>query len=196
MVDSATTSPHPVLFWVEQGRLIRPWHWTVATTGPGGQWIRKSTGPPKNPLALQKHVITQQKFAAWIYDFTCEVTDFCTLGLYITKKKYQLMLPSEFCRFPVKNNGGIRSTKKKKKKKKNHWPRGPAENKLWWPELARQPQKGMRASGHIANTCQGLLMEQQLSFIHNTFQWAELLISMVHTEEPGSSGWPMTWLNG
>ena len=25
------------------------------------------------------------------------------------------------------------------------------EYKLWWPELARQPQKGMRASGHIAN---------------------------------------------
>ena len=40
---------------------------------------------------------------------------------------------------------------KKKKKKKKHWPLGPVENKLWWPELARQPQKGMRASGHIAN---------------------------------------------
>ena len=45
----------------------------------------------------------------------------------------------------------------KKKLKKNggahtkHWPRGPAENKLWWPQLARHPQKGMRASGHIAN---------------------------------------------
>ena len=37
----------------------RPWHWTVATTGPGGQWIKKSTGPPKNPLAPQKHVVTQ-----------------------------------------------------------------------------------------------------------------------------------------
>ena len=36
-------------------------------------------------------------------------------------------------------------------KKKNHWPLGPVENKLWWPELARQPQKGMRGSGHIAN---------------------------------------------
>ena len=41
--------------------------------------------------------------------------------------------------------------KKKKKKKKKHWPLGPVENKLWWPELARQPQKGMQASGHIAN---------------------------------------------
>ena len=27
-------------------------------------------------------------------------------------------------------------------KKKRHWPGGPVENKLWWPELARQPQKG------------------------------------------------------
>ena len=41
--------------------------------------------------------------------------------------------------------------KKKKKKKNNHWPLGPVENKLCCPELARQPQKGMRASGHIAN---------------------------------------------
>ena len=39
--------------------MYRPWHWTVATTGPGGQWIRKSTGPPKNPLAPQKHVMTK-----------------------------------------------------------------------------------------------------------------------------------------
>ena len=36
-------------------------------------------------------------------------------------------------------------------KKIKHWPLGPVENKLWWPELARQPQKGMRTSGHIAN---------------------------------------------
>ena len=51
-----------------------------------------------------------------------------------------------------KNNGGIRSTKKNFFFFfKNHWPRGPPENKLWWPELARQPQKGIRASGHIAN---------------------------------------------
>ena len=52
---------------------------------------------------------------------------------------------------PSKNNGGIRSTEKNEEKNNNHWPRGPAENKLWWPELARQPQKGMRTSGHIAN---------------------------------------------
>ena len=37
------------------------------------------------------------------------------------------------------------------KKINKKWPLGPVENKLWWPELARQPQKGMRASGHIAN---------------------------------------------
>ena len=58
----------------------RPWHWTVATTGPGGQWIRKSTGPPKNPLAPQKHVMNQIIFPAGIYDFTREVAYFCTLG--------------------------------------------------------------------------------------------------------------------
>ena len=34
---------------------------------------------------------------------------------------------------------------------KKKWPLGPVENKLWWPKLARQPQKGMRDSGHIAN---------------------------------------------
>ena len=34
---------------------------------------------------------------------------------------------------------------------KKKWPLGPVENKLWWPVLARQPQKGIPASGHIAN---------------------------------------------
>ena len=29
------------------------------------------------------------------------------------------------------------------KKKKKHWPLGPVEYKLWWPELARQPQKAV-----------------------------------------------------
>ena len=67
---------------------------------------------------------------------------------YITKNKYELMLPSEFCRFPVKIMATYEALKKKKKK---HWPLGPVEYKLWWPELARQPQKGIRPSGHIAN---------------------------------------------
>ena len=40
---------------------------------------------------------------------------------------------------------------KKKKKKKFYWPGGPVENQLLWPELARPPQKCVRASGHIAN---------------------------------------------
>ena len=39
--------------------IYRRWHWTVATTGPGGQWIRKSTGPPKTHWPPQKHVMTQ-----------------------------------------------------------------------------------------------------------------------------------------
>ena len=86
-------------------------------------------------------------------DFTHEVAHFCTLGLYITKNKYELTLPTEFCRFPVK----IMAAYEALKKTKNHWPLGPVENKLWWPELARQPQKGMRTSGHIASQCQGLL---------------------------------------
>ena len=81
---------------------------------------KKHTGPPKT-------CNDPNVSAAGIYDFTREVSHFCSLGLYITKKKYELTLPSEFCRFPVKNNGGIRSTKKKKKKKK-HWPLGPVEN--------------------------------------------------------------------
>ena len=101
--------------------------------------------PPKKPTGPPKTCNDPNVFAAGIYDFTREVAHFCTLGLYITKNKYELTLPSEFCRFPVifffyaliKN--------------KIHWPLGPVENKLWWPELARQPQKGMRASGHIAN---------------------------------------------
>ena len=69
------------IIYTTQDNRGRPWHWTVATTGPGGQWIRKSTGPPKNPLAPQKHVMNQIIFAAGIYDFTREVAHFCTLGL-------------------------------------------------------------------------------------------------------------------
>ena len=93
----------------------RPWHWTVATTGPGGQWIIKSTGPPKNPLAPPPKTCNHPNvFAAGIYDFTREVAHFCTLGLYITKNKYELTLPSEFCRFPVKIMAAYEALKKKK----------------------------------------------------------------------------------
>ena len=99
---------------------------------------QKHTGPPP------KTCNDPNVFAAGIYDFTREVANFCTLGLYITKNKYELTLPSEFCRFPVKVMAAYEALKKKKK---DHWP----ENKLWWRELARQPQKGMRPSGHIAN---------------------------------------------
>ena len=82
-------------------------HW------PGGPVNQKIHWPPKNPLAPPKTCNDPNVFAAGIDDFTREVAHFCTLGLYITKNIYELTLPSEFCRFPVKNNGGIRSTKKK-----------------------------------------------------------------------------------
>ena len=101
-------------------------HW------PGGPVNHKIHWPPKKPTGPPPKTCNHPNvFAAGIYDFTREVANFCTLGIYITKNKYELTLPSEFCRLPVKNNGGIRSTKKN--------------------ELARQPQKGMRISGHIAN---------------------------------------------
>ena len=96
-----------------------------------GLWQRKSTGPPKT-------CNDPNVFAAGICDFTREVAHFCTLGLYITKNKYELTLPSEFCRFPVNIMAAYEALKKTKKT-------------LWWPELVRQPQKGMRDSGHIAN---------------------------------------------
>ena len=107
----------------------------------------------ENPLAPQKTHWPPKTcndpnvFAAGIYDFTREVAHFCTLGLNITKNKYELTLPSEFCRFPVK----IMAAYEALKKNPNHWPLWAVENILWWPELARQPQKGMRESGHIAN---------------------------------------------
>ena len=104
--------------------------------------------PPKKPTGPPKTCNDPNVFAAGIYDFTREVAHFCTLGLYITKNKYELTLPSEFCRFPVKIMAAYEALKKKKN---HHWFLGPVENKLWWPELARQPQKGMRTSGHIAN---------------------------------------------
>ena len=84
-------------------------HW------PGGPVNQTIHWPPKKPTGPPKTCNDPNVFAAGIYDFTREVAHFCTLGLYITKNKYELTLPSEFCRFPVKNNGGIRSTKKKKK---------------------------------------------------------------------------------
>ena len=121
-------------------------HW------PGGPVNQKIHWPPKKPTGLPKTCNDPNVFAAGIYDFTREVANFCTLGLYITKNKYELTLPSEFCRFPVKIMAAYEALKTKKKIKKiKHLPLGPVENKLWWPELARQPQKGMRTSGHIAN---------------------------------------------
>ena len=118
-------------------------HW------PGGPVNQKIHWPPKKPTGPPKTCNDPNVFAAGIYDFTCEVAHFCTLGLYITKNKYELTLPSEFCRFPVKILAAYEALIFFFFL--NHWPLGPVENKLWWPELARQPQKGMRNSGHIAN---------------------------------------------
>ena len=95
--------------------------------------------PPKKPTGPPKTCNDPNVFAAGIYDFTREVANFCTLGLYITKSKYELTLPSEFCRFPVKIMAAYEALKK-------NWNKT-VENKLWWPELARQPQKGIRPAG-------------------------------------------------
>ena len=107
---------------------IRPWHWTVATTGPGGQWIqwiRKSTGPPKNPLAPQKHIMTQMfsRREFMIARVKLHIF-FCTLGLYITKNKYELTLSSEFCRLPVKIMAAYEALKKLNKKTLAPWASG------------------------------------------------------------------------
>ena len=66
-------------------------HW------PGGPVNQKIHWPPKKPTGPPKTCNDPNVFAAGIYDFTREVAHFCTLGLYITKNKYELTLPSEFC---------------------------------------------------------------------------------------------------
>ena len=71
-------------------------HW------PGGASESENPLAPKKPTGPPKTCNDPNVFAAGIYDFTREVAHFCTLGLYITKNKYELTLPSEFCRFPVK----------------------------------------------------------------------------------------------
>ena len=90
-----------------------------------GLWqpLARGASESENPLAPQKihwpppkTCNDQNVFSAGIYDFTREVANFCTLGLYITKNKYELTLPSEFCRFPVKIMAAYEALKKKKKK--------------------------------------------------------------------------------
>ena len=86
-------------------------HW------PGGPVNQKIHWPPKKPTGPPKTCNDPNVFAAGIYDFTREVANFCTLGLYITKNKYELTLPSEFCRFPVKIMAAYEALKKTKTKK-------------------------------------------------------------------------------
>ena len=100
--------------------------------------------PPKKPTGPPKTCNDPNVFAAGIYDFTREVAHFCTLGLYTTKNKYELTLPFEFCRFPVKIMAEYEALKKKKKK---HWPLGPVENKLWWPEWPDSLKKACGTAG-------------------------------------------------
>ena len=83
-------------------------HW------PGGPVNQKIHWPPKKPTAPPPKTCNDPNvFAPGIYDFTREVAHFCTLGLYITKNKYELTLPSEFCRFPVRIMAAYEALKKK-----------------------------------------------------------------------------------
>ena len=77
--------------------------------------------PPKKPTGPTKTCNDPNVFAAGIYDFTSEVAPFCTLGLYITKNKYELTLPSEFCRFPVKIMAAYEALKKKNTGPSGQW---------------------------------------------------------------------------
>ena len=79
-----------------------------------GLWqpLARGASESENPLAPPKTCNDPNVFAAGIYDFTREVANFCTLGLYITKNKYGFTSPSEFCRFPVKIMAAYEALKK------------------------------------------------------------------------------------
>ena len=81
-------------------------------------------------------------------------------GLYITKNKYELTLPSEFCRFPVKIMVAYEALKKKKKKKKNTGPLGQWKKMV----VARTgPTASKRHSDQRAHSqCQGLDLFQMV----------------------------------
>ena len=113
-----------------------------------GNHNQKIHWPPKKPTGPPKTCNDPNVFAAGIYDFMREVAHFCTLGLYITKNKYELTLPSEFCRFPVKIMAAYKALKFFFFFKK-HWPLGPVENKLWWPDSLKKEQRAH-------SQCQGL----------------------------------------
>ena len=90
-------------------------HW------PGWPVNQKIHWPPKKPTGPPKTCNDPNVFAAGIYDFTREVAHFCTLGLYITKNKYEFTLPSEFCRFPVKIMAAYEALKKKSTGPSGQW---------------------------------------------------------------------------
>ena len=108
--------------------------------------------PPKKPTGPQKTCNDPNVFAAGIYDFTREVAHFCTLGLYITKNKYELTLPSEFCRFPVKIMAAYEALKKKN---------------------CGGPTASKRHAGQRAHSlCQGL--ESQHQQYNATYTWLDI----------------------
>ena len=121
-------------------------HW------PGGPVNQKIHWPPKKPTGPPKTCKNDPNvFAAGIYDFTREVAHFCTLGLYITNDKYELTLPSEFCRFPVKIMAAYEVLKKK-----NTGPSGQWEINCGGPNW---PDSLKKACGQRAHSqCQGLVM--------------------------------------
>ena len=112
--------------------------------------------PPKKPTGPPKTCNDPNVFAAGIYDFMHEVAHFCTLslGIYITKNKYELTLPSEFCRSPVKIMVAYEALKKKFKKKEPLAPRASGKSIV----VARTgPRASKRHAEQRAHSqCQGL----------------------------------------
>ena len=77
---------------------------------------------------------------------------FVHLGLYITKNKYELTLPSEFCQFPVKIMAAYEALKKKKKKKL-----APRASGKYIVVARTGPTASKRHAGQRAHSqCQGL----------------------------------------
>ena len=114
--------------------------------------------PPEKPTGPPKTCNDPNVFAAGIYDFTREVAYCCTLGLYITKNKYELTLPSEFCRFPVKIMGTYEALKKYKKIKNKKNPLAPRASGKLIVVARTGPIASKRHAGQRAHSqCQGLV---------------------------------------
>ena len=111
-------------------------------------------------------------FAAGIYDFTREVAHFCTLGLYITKNKYKLTLPSEFCRFPVKIMAAYEALKKK------------------IVVVRTGPTASKRHAGQRAHSqCQGLVTPSSFRSLNDCSIIMYVMAERFKEFSPGSSVW-------